>query len=259
MTSLQNKHAIVTGAGRGIGAAIASTLHRQGYKVTLMGRTESHLNERVAELNGKLGNNSQAVAVDVTNSDAVITAFEKAKAAFGPVDILVNNAGAAEARPYLKTSHDDWHNCLAVNLNGVHYCTRAALPDMVEQGAGRIINIASTAAQKGYAYVAAYTAAKHGVLGLTRALALEFATKGITVNAICPGYTETDIVKDAIKNIMGKTGRSETEARAELTKTNPQGRLIQPQEVADTVLWLCGEQAASITGQGISVAGGEVM
>ncbi|MCV6603681.1 MAG: SDR family oxidoreductase [Porticoccaceae bacterium] len=255
MNSLQGKHAIVTGAGRGIGAAIARALCEAGCKVTLMGRTQSHLKRRVAEL----GDNAQAIAVDVTDAKAVSAAFEQARASFGSVDILVNNAGAATAKPYLKSSLDDWHSCLAVNLNGVHYCTQAALPDMLEKGTGRIINIASTAAQKGYAYVAAYSAAKHGVLGLTRALALEFATKGITVNAICPGYTETDIVKSAIANIVEKTGRGEQQAREELTKSNPQGRLIQPQEVADTVLWLCGPQAGSITGQGISVAGGEVM
>lgn len=255
MNTLQGKHAVVTGAGRGIGAAIAKTLVAAGCKVTLMGRTQSHLDDRCTELSP----NAQAVSVDVTDPRAVTVAFAKAREGFGSIDILVNNAGAAEAKPYLKSSNDEWHNCIAVNLNGVHYCTQAALPDMLEKGFGRIINIASTAAQKGYAYVAAYTAAKHGVLGLTRALALEFATKGITINAVCPGYTETDIVKDAIKNIVEKTGRTEQEARAELTKTNPQRRLIQPQEVASTVLWLCGDQSGSITGQGISVAGGEVM
>ena len=201
MSSLQNKHAVITGAGRGIGAAIAKALVEAGCKVTLMGRTQSHLDKRAAEL----GDNAQSIPVDVTDSNAVTEAFAKARTTFGPVDILVNNAGAAVAKPYLKSSEDDWHNCLAVNLNGVHYCTLAALPDMLEKGAGRIVNIASTAARKGYAYVAAYTAAKHGVLGLTRALALEFATKGITINAVCPGYTETDIVKDAIKNIVEKT------------------------------------------------------
>ena len=253
--TLHNKHAVVTGAGRGIGAAIATTLAAAGCKVTLMGRTQSHLDNRVAEL----GSNTHPVAVDVTNAEAVTAAFERARARFGPVDILVNNAGAANAKPYLKSSNDHWHNCLAVNLNGVHYCTQAALPDMLASGAGRVINIASTAAQKGYAYVAAYTAAKHGVLGLTRALALEFATKGITINAVCPGYTETDIIKEAIRNIVEKTGRSEEEARAELTKANPQKRLIQPQEVADSVVWLCSEQARSVTGQAIAIAGGEVM
>jgi NAD(P)-dependent dehydrogenase (short-subunit alcohol dehydrogenase family) len=148
---------------------------------------------------------------------------------------------------------------LAVNLTGTFLCTQAALPDMLAAGGGRIVNIASTAAQRGYAYVSAYVAAKHGVLGLTRSLALELARKGITVNAVCPGYTETDILRESIANVVAKTGRSEAQARAEFAAGNPQQRIVQPQEVADAVRWLCGEGASAITGQAISVSGGEVM
>jgi NAD(P)-dependent dehydrogenase (short-subunit alcohol dehydrogenase family) len=185
--------------------------------------------------------------------------MEQARSAFGGIDILVNNAGAAPSSPFHKLSSDEWRQVMAVNLDGVFNCTSAALPDMLRQQWGRVINIASTAAQRGYAYVSAYSAAKHGVLGLTRSLALETATKGITVNAVCPGYTDTDIIRDSIAVIMEKTGRTEQQALAQFTASNPQGRLIAPEEVAAMALWLCNEQARSITGQALSVSGGEVM
>jgi len=159
----------------------------------------------------------------------------------------------------MKTDAALLQDMLAVNLGGVFNCTQSVLPDMLAANWGRIVNVASTAGLRGYAYVSAYSAAKHGVIGLTRSLALELASKGITVNAVCPGYTETDIVKDAIANIMAKTARSETQARAELAKSNPQGRLVQAEEVANAVLWLASEGATSITGQAVAVAGGEVM
>ena len=251
---LKDKHAVVTGAGQGIGAAIADALAGTGARLTLMGRTRELLERKAADLDA-----AQAVPVDVTDPNRVAGAFASARERSGPVDVLINNAGAAEARPYLKMSDDDWHAALAVNLSGVHYCTHAVLPQMLERGWGRIINIASTAAQKGYAYVSAYTAAKHGVLGLTRALALEFARSGVTFNAVCPGYTDTDVIRRAVENIVAATGRSEEEALAELTRVNPQGRLIQPVEVANAVVWLCREDSSSITGQALSVAGGEVM
>jgi NAD(P)-dependent dehydrogenase (short-subunit alcohol dehydrogenase family) len=186
-------------------------------------------------------------------------AFAQARQAHGPVALLVNNAGQAESAPFTKTSLALWQRLLAVNLTGTFLCTQQALPDMLAAGQGRVVNIASTAGQRGYAYVSAYVAAKHGVVGLTRALALEMATKGITVNAVCPGYTETEILRDSIAKVVATTGRSEAQARAEFEQSNPQHRLVQPDEVAQAVLWLCSDGAAALTGQCLSVSGGEVM
>lgn len=251
---MNEKHAVITGGGTGIGSAIAIALAEAGAKVTVMGRRPAPL-EAVCDGRASM----QAVTCDVTDDNSVAEAFSKAAESFGPVDILVNNAGAAPTSPFHKLTAEDWRAVMALNLDGVFNCIQAALPDMRQRSNGRIINIASTAAQKGYAYVSAYCAAKHGVLGLTRALALETAAHGITVNAVCPGYTDTDIIRDGIRNIVEKTGRSEEQALAQFTSTNPQGRLIQPEEVAQTVLWLCSEHSNSITGQAISVSGGEVM
>ena len=253
--SLPGRHALVTGAARGIGAAIARALAGEGARLTLLGRNR----EALAALAGELPGEHGFVVADVTNEAQVRAAFEEARAARGPVGILVNNAGQAESAPFAKTSLALWERMLAVNLTGTFLCTQAALPDMLAAGGGRIVNIASTAAQKGYGYVSAYVAAKHGVLGLTRSLALEVARRNITVNAVCPGYTETDILRESIANVVAKTGRSEEQARAEFAAGNPQQRIVQPQEVADAVRWLCGDAACSITGQAISVSGGEVM
>ena len=195
----------------------------------------------------------------MSDAQQVQAAFASARQRFGAISILVNNAGQASSAPFLKTDAVLWNQMLAVNLTGTLLCTQAAVPDMLAGGWGRVVNIASTAGLAGYAYVAAYCAAKHGVIGLTRALALEFAKKGLTVNAVCPGYTETDIVRDSIANVMAKTGRTEAQARAEFTAGNPQGRLVQAEEVADTVVWLCGPAASAITGQSIAVCGGELM
>ncbi|WP_457322694.1 SDR family NAD(P)-dependent oxidoreductase [Roseateles sp. P5_E11] len=242
------KHAVVTGGGSGIGAAVAKRLLADGFRVTLMGRSEDRLRSSQAALG------DVAIQIcDVGNEDSVTDAF----AAVGDVDILVNNAGQVETAPLARTSLELWQRLLNVNLTGSFLCSRAVLPGMLLRKEGRIINVASTAALKGYAYVAAYCAAKHGVLGLTRAMALEVAAKGVTVNAVCPGYTETDIVANAVDTIVAKTGRTAEQARTELAKVNPQGRLIQPEEVADTVAWIVGNGA--INGQAIAVCGGETM
>lgn len=249
-----DRHAVITGGGTGIGAAIARALDDAGARLTLAGRREAPLVSIAAQLH-----NAQGVVCDVSKPDSVAQAMEEARSAFGGIDILINNAGAAPTCAFHKLSRDEWRQVMAVNLDGVFNCTSAALPDMLCQQWGRVINIASTAAQRGYAYVSAYSAAKHGVLGLTRSLALETATKGITVNAVCPGYTDTDIIRDSIATIMEKTGRTEQQALAQFTGSNPQGRLIAPEEVAAMALWLCNDQARSITGQALSVSGGEVM
>lgn len=248
-------HALVTGGGRGIGAAIARRLVADGLQVTVLGRGLAAVQALAAENPERL----HAVAADVADAQEVARAVADAQARFGPVQVLVNNAGQAESAPFLKMDAGLWQRMLDVNLTGTMLCTQAVLPGMVAAGWGRVVNVASTAGQVGYAYVSAYCAAKHGVIGLTRALALELAAKGVTVNAVCPGYTETDIVKDSIARVVAKTGRSAEDARAEFVKTNPQGRLVDPAEVADAVAWLCGAGAGAVTGQSVSVSGGEVM
>jgi len=253
--SLEGRHVVVTGAARGIGAAIARSLAAEGARLSLMGRRREPLQQLADTLPGE----HAVVVADVADAESVAAAFAQARAALGPVAILVNNAGQAESAPFHKTSLDLWQRMLAVNLTGSFLCAQAALPDMLQARWGRIINIASTAGQRGYPYVSAYVAAKHGVVGLTRSLALEVARKGVTVNAVCPGYTETDILRESIANVVAKTGRSEEEAMAEFAAGNPQQRIVQPDEVADAVRWLCGEAAGSINGQSISVSGGEVM
>jgi 3-hydroxybutyrate dehydrogenase len=254
--SLRAEHVVITGAGRGIGAAIAYALAPLGAKLSLMGRNRESLDKVAAEL----GATETCVTVaDVTDGASVQAAFARATERFGPVTILVNNAGQARSAPLHVGDDSLWNEMLQVNLNSVYRCTRAVLPDMLKIGRGRIVNIASTAGLTGYPYVTAYCAAKHGVIGLTRALALELARKNITVNAVCPGYTDTDLSRDAIANIQAKTGRPEEEVRAIFTAHNPQGRMVSPEEVAQTVLWLCTNDIGSITGQSIAVAGGELM
>jgi NAD(P)-dependent dehydrogenase (short-subunit alcohol dehydrogenase family) len=255
--ALQGRHALVTGAGRGIGAEIARALAAGGAELTLVGRNRATLDALAAALGD--GTKAHGVVADVTEPAQVAAAFAAARERFGPVAVLVNNAGQAASAPIAKTSTDLWSRMIAVNLTGTFLCAQAAVPDMLGIGWGRIVNIASTAGQRGYAYVTAYAAAKHGVVGFTRSLALELARKSITVNAVCPGYTETDILRESIDNVVAKTGRSAEEARAGFAAVNPQDRIVQPAEVADAVRWLCGAGASAITGQCISVSGGEVM
>jgi len=252
---LQDHHALVTGGGQGIGAAVALALLAAGARVTVLGRRLDVVQDFAERAPDRL----HAVSADVADADQVAAAFADARRRFGPLAILVNNAGQAGSAPFLKIDTALWQRMLAVNLTGTLLCTQAALPDMLAAGWGRIVNVASTAGLVGYAYVAAYSAAKHGVIGLTRSLALEVAKKGITVNAVCPGYTETDILRDSIANVVAKTGRSADEARASFAAGNPQGRIVQPEEVADTVRWLCGPGAGAVHGQSIAVCGGELM
>lgn len=253
MTNLSaSRHALVTGGGRGIGRAVAAALSGAGVRVTILGRDRAVLDRAVSD-----GIAQAAAVADVTDRAAVGAAIADA-AARRPIDILVANAGAAESAPFDRSDAALFRRMLDVNLMGVVHVAQAVLPQMKARRHGRIVAVASTAGLKGYAYVSAYAAAKHAVVGLVRSLALEVATHGITVNAVCPGFTDTDLVAGSIATIMRKTGRSRAEAVAELAKHNPQGRLVTSQEVADAVLWLCGDGASAVTGQAIAVAGGEL-
>lgn len=256
---LGGRHGFVTGGGRGIGAAVAEALARLGADLTLAGRNLATVEAHAAALQEKYGVRTAAAAADVTDVASVEAAFELSRREIRPPDILINSAGAARSAPFARTDASLWHEMLDVNLTGAYRCIHAALPDMTAGKFGRIVNLASTAGLKGFAYVSAYCAAKHGLIGLTRSLAVETAASGVTVNAVCPGYTDTDMTRDTIANIVAKTGRSEAEALAGLTALNPQGRLIMPGEVADAVAFLCLPGSAAITGQAIAVAGGEIM
>jgi NAD(P)-dependent dehydrogenase (short-subunit alcohol dehydrogenase family) len=252
--ALAGKHAVVTGASRGIGAVVAAALAADGAQVSLFARDTASL----TQLAGTLGNGALPVTADVTQAASVQAAFDAARARFGPVHILINNAGQAASAKFTDTDEALWNRLIAVNLTGTYLCARQAVPDMLKAGFGRIVNIASTAGLRGAAYISAYATSKHAVIGLTRSLALEYAATNLTVNAVCPGYVDTDIVRDAITTIRAKTGRSEAEALAALVATNPQRRLITPEEVANSVLWLCRPGAESMTGQSIIISGGEV-
>jgi NAD(P)-dependent dehydrogenase (short-subunit alcohol dehydrogenase family) len=248
MGELSGRHALVTGGGSGIGAACAGALRAAGARVTVLGRREAPLRAAGADA---------FVVVDVTEEAPLGWAIAEAEGAGGPISLLVNAAGAAESAPFLRTDAAAFERMLGVNLMGAVAATRCVLPGMLAAGFGRVVNIASTAALKGYPYVTAYVAAKHALLGFTRALAQEVAAKGVTVNAICPGFTDTAIVAQSIARIVARTGRSAAEARAELTRHNPQGRLVAPAEVAAAVLFLCLPAGAAVNGQAVAVDGGE--
>ena len=255
---LLGKVALITGAGGGIGRAIALRLAAEGASLALLdiGESLAATAQAVRAASGRC----ECEHADIADAGEVGVAVAALRARLGSIDCLVNNAGITNhIAPLTRMDPARWERELAVNLSGTMHCIQQVLPAMLQAGYGRIVNVASTAGLTGYAYVSAYVAAKHGVVGLTRALALELAQKGITVNAVCPGYTETEIVKTSIERVVAKTGRTPEQALAEFVKGNPQGRLVQPQEVADAVLWLCGAGAAAITGQAIAVAGGEVM
>jgi NAD(P)-dependent dehydrogenase (short-subunit alcohol dehydrogenase family) len=252
---LHGTHAVVTGGGRGIGRAIAEHLASLGASLTLLGRDRARLYETVQALGGATLCDAQAC--DVRDARSVTQAFEAVARAGHRIAVLVNNAGRAASARLAATDDALWDKMIDVNLGGVYRCTRAALPALLEAPAGRIVNIASTAGLTGYPYVTAYCAAKHGVIGFTRALALELAGTRVTVNAVCPGYTDTDLTRDAIANIVARTGKTESDARAALASRNPQRRLIRPEEVAQVVGWLSLPQSQSITGQALPVDGGE--
>ncbi len=251
--SLGGRHALVTGGGRGIGRAIARALASAGATVTVTGRTETDLLDAVAS-----GDAQACVVIDATDEAAVMQGFRIAAAAHGPIDILAANAGAVESASFQKTDSAMFRRMLDVNLMGVVHAAHAVLPDMIARKQGRIIAIASTAGLKGYGYVSAYVAAKHAVVGLTRALAQEVAASGVTVNAVCPGYTETDMVSGGLAKIAAKTGLSEADALARMLKDNPQQRLVRPDEVAAACVWLAGDSAAAVNGAVIPLSGGEI-
>src|SRR5262245_40342561 len=252
---MQPRHALITGAGSGIGAAIARTLAEAGMAVSLVGRRPGPLEEVARGLE-----RARAIVADVTREADSAAMVEQARQSNGPLDIVIANAGAAESAPVTRLDLEHWQRMLAVNLTGAFLTVKAALPDLLRPEARlpRIVFIASTAGIKGYAYAAAYCAAKHGVVGLARALAAELAPGRITVNAVCPGFTETPLLAASLAKIVAVTGRRQQEARAELIRFNPQGRFLEPAEVAATVKFLCSSEAQAITGQAISVSGGEV-
>lgn len=254
---LEGKHAIVTGGSRGIGAAIAAGLVRHGADVTIMGRSAEWLERRAAELRGEKGATVAAEQCDVADPSSVRSAFARATAALGPAYVLVNNAGVAKSRKLVDLTPEIWNETIAVNLTGTYLCTSEVIPTMIEAKAGRVVNIASTAGLRGYKTMTAYAASKHGVIGFTRSLALETAKLGITVNAVCPAYTDTDMAAAGISDLMTNLGKTQDEAARMLTSNIPRGSLITPEEVAAAVTWLCSPDASGVTGIAMPVAGGE--
>jgi 3-hydroxybutyrate dehydrogenase len=261
MDRLSDRIALITGGGRGIGRAIAFAFAREGARVALLARTREQVVETAIAISDECKRDAATwVACDVSDSSQIEPAFNHIYETFGRrPDILVNNAGIAESSPFIKTGDEFWQRHLAINLSGTFYFMRAALPSMIERGWGRVINIASIAGKTGAPYIAAYSASKHGVLGLTRSVALEVATKGVTVNAICPGYVDTDMTERAIENIRAKTGKPADETRAFIEQMSPQQRLITSEEVAALALLLASHEGRGINGQAINVDGGSVL
>ena len=260
MKRLVNKAALITGGGRGIGRAVAFAFASEGARVGLVARTESEVKSVAEEIREAHGVVATFRSCDVSDAEAVARTFSSIAETLGDeIGILVNNAGIAESAPFLKTSDELWHRTIAVNLTGTFNCTRQTLPSMIERGWGRVINIASIAGKVGGPYIAAYSASKHAVLGLTRSVALEVASKGVTVNAVCPGYVETDMTWRGVENISARTGRSKDEALDAIKRTSPQNRLVTPEEVAALVLLLASEDGRGITGQAINIDGGTVL
>lgn len=256
--NLEGKRAVVTGAGRGIGRAIALSLAQAGADVAVVSRTPPDLEQVVSQVEA-LGRHSLYAACDLTDPQQVSRMAARCLQELGGVDILVNSAGSGASHKFMNHPDELWHNMLATNLTSVYYVCKAFVPPMIEQRSGRIINIASIAARTGDRYIAAYTAAKHGVLGLTRALAAELVGYNVTVNAICPGYVNTPMTDASIENIANRTGMSGAQAREALEKANPQHRLIEPEEVAAMAVFLSGDAARGISGQAINIDGGAVM
>ncbi len=255
---LEQRHAVVTGGGKGIGAAIVLELARLGARVTALGRDQQALEQTAAAVRENGGEIATGFC-DVADPASIRTAFEGARGRFGDPYVLVNNAGIAAGVHFRDMTLERWSETIAVNLTGTFLCTREVLGAMVAAGDGRVINISSVAGLKGITKASAYCASKHGVIGLTRSLALEVAKKGVTVNAVCPGYTETEMANVAVSTIQRALGKSADEAREMIVRTIPRGAIIQPHEVANAVAWLCSPGATAITGQSIVVAGGEVM
>jgi NAD(P)-dependent dehydrogenase (short-subunit alcohol dehydrogenase family) len=251
---LQGRHALVTGASRGIGAATARTLAAAGARVSLLAREREPLTALERSLR-EAGFEASPVVADVVDANALDAAFAAAMQTFGPVDILVNNAGRAESRAFAQTDPEFWAEMLDLNVSAAYRCTRLVTGGMLERGWGRIVNVASTAGLTGAAYVSAYCAAKHALVGLTRALAAEFATRGVTVNAVCPGYTQTDSLEAAVANVVRRTGRDPADARAAILQSAGQRRAIRPEEVARVVVRLCAPESDGRSGEAIPITG----